>query len=79
MFDKLACDVPQQPTAETKANIETVLSSSLMDHQQEGVAWMVQREKVPDPTGETNGQRLIQRWKTLHMRTRARIYTYTRL
>ncbi|CAN0029569.1 unnamed protein product [Sphacelaria rigidula] len=22
-----------------------------MDHQQEGVAWMVQREKIPDPSG----------------------------
>lgn len=51
MFDKLDSDVPKKPTAETTSNVKAVLSSTLMAHQEQGLAWMVQREKNPDPTG----------------------------
>lgn len=52
MFDKLAADSPQLPTAQTTANTDPVLETALMDHQKEGLAWMVQRENNPDPGGE---------------------------
>ncbi|CAN0248801.1 unnamed protein product, partial [Ectocarpus sp. 12 AP-2014] len=51
MFDKLDADSPQLPTANTSANTEPVLTASLMTHQKEGLAWMVQRENNPDPNG----------------------------
>ena len=52
MFDKLDADSPQLPTANTSANTEPVLTASLMTHQKEGLAWMVQRENNPDPNGK---------------------------
>lgn len=52
MFDKLEADSPQLPTEQTSANTEPVLETPLMGHQQEGLAWMVQRENKPDPNGE---------------------------
>ncbi|CAM9404773.1 unnamed protein product [Pylaiella littoralis] len=51
MFDKLDADSPQLPTAQTTANIDPILATALMDHQKEGLAWMVQRENDPDPNG----------------------------
>lgn len=56
MFDKLDADSPALPSKETSAKIEPVLETTLMSHQLEGLAWMVQREKNPDPTGERNIQ-----------------------
>lgn len=39
-------------TEETSANTIPVLETALMTHQAEGLAWMVQRERNPDPSGE---------------------------
>lgn len=51
MFDKLDADSPLLPTSETSACLSAVLAATLMTHQQQGLAWMVQREQNPDPTG----------------------------
>ncbi|CAM9189972.1 unnamed protein product [Ascophyllum nodosum] len=51
LFDKLDADSRQLPTEETTGNITPVLETALMSHQLEGVAWMVQREHKPDPSG----------------------------
>lgn len=52
MFDKLDADSPQLPTEQTTANTDPVLETTLMAHQREGLAWMMQRENNPDPNGE---------------------------
>lgn len=52
MFDKLDADSPQLPTEETSAHVTPVLATALMSHQNEGLAWMVQREQNPDASGE---------------------------
>lgn len=52
MFDKLDASSPQLPTPQTSANTDPVLETALMEHQKQGLAWMVQRENNPD----TNGQ-----------------------
>lgn len=52
MFDKLDTDTPQVLTQEASANTTPVLSATLMQHQEEGLAWMLLRESKPDPTGE---------------------------
>ncbi|CAN0348649.1 unnamed protein product, partial [Hapterophycus canaliculatus] len=49
MFDKLDADSPHMPTQQTTANTDPVLETTLMDHQKQGLAWMVQRENRPDP------------------------------
>lgn len=51
MFDRLESGKPQRPTEATMANVSPVLASTLLPHQEEGLAWMVQREANPDPTG----------------------------
>ena len=52
MFDKLDADTPQLLTEEASAKTTLVLATTLMQHQAEGLAWMLQRENKPDPTGE---------------------------
>lgn len=52
MFDKLDASSPQLPTPQTCANTDPVLETTLMEHQKEGLAWMVQRENNPDPNGK---------------------------
>eukprot|EP00903_Cladosiphon_okamuranus_P011919 g11195.t1 len=51
MFDKLDASSTQLLTQQTSANTDPVLETALMEHQKEGLAWMVQRENNPDPNG----------------------------
>lgn len=51
MFEKLDSKKGQLPSEDTIARVKPVLSTALLSHQEEGLAWLVLRETNPDPTG----------------------------
>ncbi|CAM9642441.1 unnamed protein product, partial [Discosporangium mesarthrocarpum] len=51
MFDKLSVDTSALPVESACALVTPTLTVTLLPHQREGLAWMVQRERKPDSTG----------------------------